>query len=434
MSKERDIHLGDPDGSDLTEQHSEVETEWRHRWLLALSRLSAALSGLRDLDAILEVGLDNVLDIMNGTIGGILLLDEQTQMLSYRVYRGLSAKYAAEMRMRLGDGIAGRVAQSGKSILLEDISADPRVARLDLVVTEGLRAFISVPLRAKDNTLGVINIASHMPRSFTKDDMYLLHTAGDLLGVAVEQAKVYDELRKGRERYRLLARQTLVAQEEERRRIARELHDETSQSLSGLALYLQALVDTAEKYGNLDHEFKERMKQVHSLAVQVSAEIGRLITELRPTLLDTLGLVPAIRQYAETNLRPLGVNVSLESRGNFAALPSELEVGLFRVAQGAIGNIVKHSQARNTMIELECRADQISLYINDDGVGFSVSELTGIDESGRGGGLFGMKERVGLLGGTCSVKSQPGQGTTVMVWVPLMQGSSNGEDKGTSSR
>lgn len=434
MSKERDIHLGDPDGSDLTEQHSEVETEWRHRWLLALSRLSAALSGLRDLDAILEVGLDNVLNIMNGTIGGILLLDEQTQMLSYRVYRGLSAKYAAEMRMRLGDGIAGRVAQSGKSILLEDISADPRVARLDLVVTEGLRAFISVPLRAKDNTLGVINIASHMPHRFTKDDMYLLHTAGDLLGVAVEQAKVYDELRKGRESYRRLARQTLVAQEEERRRIARELHDETSQSLSGLALYLQALVDTAEKYGNLDHEFKERMKQVHSLAVQVSAEIGRLITELRPTLLDTLGLVPAIRQYAETNLRPLGVNVSLESRGNFAALPSELEVGLFRVAQGAIGNIVKHSQARNTMIELECRADQISLYINDDGVGFSVSELTGIDESGRGGGLFGMKERVGLLGGTCSVKSQPGQGTTVMVWVPLMQGSSNGEDKGTSSR
>jgi len=390
MSKERDIHLGDPDGSDLTEQHSEVETEWRHRWLLALSRLSAALSGLRDLDAILEVGLDNVLNIMNGTIGGILLLDEQTQMLSYRVYRGLSAKYAAEMRM--------------------------------------------VPLRAKDNTLGVINIASHMPHRFTKDDMYLLHTAGDLLGVAVEQAKVYDELRKGRESYRRLARQTLVAQEEERRRIARELHDETSQSLSGLALYLQALVDTAEKYGNLDHEFKERMKQVHSLAVQVSAEIGRLITELRPTLLDTLGLVPAIRQYAETNLRPLGVNVSLESRGNFAALPSELEVGLFRVAQGAIGNIVKHSQARNTMIELECRADQISLYINDDGVGFSVSELTGIDESGRGGGLFGMKERVGLLGGTCSVKSQPGQGTTVMVWVPLMQGSSNGEDKGTSSR
>lgn len=434
MSKERDIHLGDPDGSDLTEQHSEVETEWRHRWLLALSRLSAALSGLRDLDAILEVGLDNVLNIMNGTIGGILLLDEQTQMLSYRVYRGLSAKYAAEMRMRLGDGIAGRVAQSGKSILLEDISADPRVARLDLVVTEGLRAFISVPLRAKDNTLGVINVASHMPHRFTKDDMYLLHTAGDLLGVAVEQAKVYDELRKGRESYRRLARQTLVAQEEERRRIARELHDETSQSLSGLALYLQALVDTAEKYGNLDHEFKERMKQVHSLAVQVSAEIGRLITELRPTLLDTLGLVPAIRQYAETNLRPLGVNVSLESRGNFAALPSELEVGLFRVAQGAIGNIVKHSQARNAMIELECRADQISLYINDDGVGFSVSELTGIDESGRGGGLFGMKERVGLLGGTCSVKSQPGQGTTVMVWVPLMQGSSNGEDKGTSSR
>jgi len=101
------------------------KTEKRYHDLLALSRVSAAVSGLRDLDAILEVALDNVLHIMDGTVGGILLLDEQTQTLSYRVYRGLSAKYAEEARLSLGEGIAGKVAQNGKSILLEDISADP---------------------------------------------------------------------------------------------------------------------------------------------------------------------------------------------------------------------------------------------------------------------------------------------------------------------
>lgn len=413
---------------------AESETEkWYHN-LLALSRVSAAVSGLRDLNAILKVALDTVLDIMNGTIGGILLLDEQTQTLSYRVSRGLSAKYAEEMRLSLGEGIAGRVAQSGKSILLEDISSDQRTARPDLVRTEGLRAFISVPLRAKEAVLGVINVASYMPHQFTRDDMYLLHSIGDQVGVAIEQAKLYERLRKGRERYRQLAQQILVAQEEERGRISRELHDETSQALSGLALNLQALVDMAEMAGTLDDQFKARLKKTHSLAIQIGAEVSRLIRELRPTLLDTLGLIPAIRQYAEMHLSPLGIKVSVESRGNDESLPSEVELGLFRIAQGAIGNIAKHSQAKNATIALECKANEFLLRISDDGKGFDVSELTEIDESGRGRGLFSMKERVDLLGGTCSVESQPGQGTTVLARVPIVRSEVNVQDQGTGGR
>ena len=409
----------------------EAETEKRYQELLALSRVSAAVSGLQELDAILEVALDNVLDVMNGTIGGILLLDEQSQTLSYRVYRGLSDKYAEEMHLSLGEGIAGRVAQSGKAILLEDISTDPRAARPDLVRTEGLKAFISVPLRAKEAVLGVINVASYMPHHFTKDDMYLLHSIGDQLGVAIEQARLHEWLRRGRERYRQLARQTLVAQEEERRRIARELHDETSQTLSGLALNLQALVDMAEMSGVQDNEFKARLKKAHSLAIQIGTEVSRLIKELRPTLLDTLGLVPAIRQYAEANLIPLGINVSLESKGTAESLPAEVEMGLFRVAQGAIGNIAKHSQAKNATIVLEYKANELVLRISDDGKGFDVSRFTGIEESGRGGGLFGMKERVSLLGGKCSINSQPGQGTTVTARVPIIRSAVNAEDKST---
>ena len=141
----------------LETESTEREAERHYNELLALSRVSAAISGLEDLDAILSVALDNVLNIMNGTIGGILLLDEGTQTLSYRVHQGLSTRYVEEMRMSLGEGIDGEVAQSGKAVLLEDISADPRVAHLDLVTDECLKAFISVPLRAKDKVLGVIN-------------------------------------------------------------------------------------------------------------------------------------------------------------------------------------------------------------------------------------------------------------------------------------
>ncbi|GAI50692.1 unnamed protein product, partial [marine sediment metagenome] len=192
-----------------------------------------------------------------------------------------------------------------------------------------------------------------MPHHFTRDDMHLLGSIGDQLGIAIERAKLYEQLRRGRERYRHLAQQVLLVQEEERRRIARELHDETSQALTGLALNLEALVEQAEIAGIQDTEFKARLKRTHSLAVQISTEVGRLIADLRPSLLDTLGLVPAIRQHAETHLTPLGINVSFEFEGIGRALPEEVEVGLFRWAQGAIGNIMQHSQAGNATVSLK---------------------------------------------------------------------------------
>jgi len=375
-----------------------------------------------------------MLNIMNGTIGGILLLDEQTQTLSYRVYQGLSSRYAEEMHMSLGEGIAGGVAQSGKSILLEDISADPRVAHPDLVSKEGLKAFISVPLRAKDEVLGVINVASLMPHRFTTNDMHLLHSIGDQLGIAIEQARLYERLRKARERLRRLARQNLVAEEDERRRIARELHDETSQSLSGLALQLQALVEIAEMSGSQDAEFIAGLKKVQSLTVQVHSEVSRLIADLRPALLDTLGLVPAIRQHAEARLRPLDINVSVEIKGVDRRLPPDVEVALFRFVQGAIGNIAQHSKAKNAIIVLEYQPNELLLRISDDGQGFNVSEITDVEESGRGRGLFSIRERVGFLGGTSWIESQLGQGATVWARVPIGWSDEDAENKSTGSR
>ena len=402
-------------------ESAEREAERHYHELLALSRVSAALSDLQDLDAILRVGLDNTLNIMNGTIGGILLLDEQTQMLSYRIYRGLSAKFAENTRMSLGEGIAGRVAESGKSILLEDITTDPRTARPDLVSDEGLKAFISVPLRAKDKVLGVINVASRSSHSFNTNDIHLLYSIGDQLGIAIEQTRLYERLRKARERLRRLARQNLVAEEDERRRIARELHDETSQTLSGLALQLQALVGIAEVSDNQDTKFITGLKKVQSLTVQVHREVSRIISDLHPALLDTLGLVPAVRQCAETRLQPLEINVSVKIKGAERRLSPDIEATIFRVIQGTIGNIAQHSQAKNATIVLEYQPYELLLSISDDGQGFDVSEITDVEESGRGRGLFSMRERVGYLGGTSGVESEIGVGTTAWARVPISQ-------------
>ena len=409
-------------------------TENRPDDLKTLSRVSAAISSLTDLDAILEVGLDSALDILNGTIGEIVLIDEQTQTLLHRVHRGLSEEFVEKIRLSVGEGITGIVAQTGKAVLLEDISTDPRVAHRELIIAEGLRAFICVPLRSKDKVLGVLNVASRKPRHFTTNDMHLLYAIGDQLGIAIEQARLYEQLRKGRERLRKLARQNLVAEEEERRRVARELHDETSQSLSGIALQLEALIEMSEKSGNQDAEFIAGLKKVQSLTVQVHKEVSRLISNLHPALLDTLGLVSAARQYAETRLQPLQISVLVEIKGTEMRFSPDVEAALFRFVQGAIGNIAQHSKAKNASIVLEYQPDKFLLSISDDGQGFDVSEITDVEASGRGRGLFSMRERIGFLGGTSGIESEIGKGTTVWAKIPISKDISYAENKSTGSR
>ena len=421
----------DPSSADLNLSDGGDKAEKHYHDVVALSRVSAAISGLHELDTILRIGLDNVLNVMNGTVGGIMLLDEPGQTLSYRVYHGLSDKYADEMRLKLGEGIAGKVAQSGRAVLLEDISSEPDAARMDLISSEGLRAFLSVPLRAKDNVLGVMNVASYEPHRFSKEDVYLLHSIGDQLGIAIEQATLTERLRKARERLRKLARQNLVAEEEERRRIARELHDETSQSLSGIALQLEALIEISAKSGSQDPQLTAGLKKVQALTVQVHKEVSRVIANLHPTVLETLGLVAAVRQHVKNSLQPLGINTTVELKGNEMRFAAEVETAVFRVVQGTIGNIIKHSKAKSASIVLTYQPGEFSLSITDDGQGFDVSRLTDVEESGRGRGLFSMRERIGFLGGTSGVESRVGAGTTIWAKIPMSQDIRRGENKST---
>jgi signal transduction histidine kinase len=415
------------------ERELESQILKRHHHLHALNRISSATSGLWDLDTILNIALDTVLEIIGATTGGILLLHEKTRMLSYQVYRGLSAKYVEQVKMSLGEGVAGRVAQTGEPVVLEDISRDPRTAYPDLISTEGLRGFISVPLKAKDEVVGVMNVAAHMPGQFSAEDMYLLNSIGCQLGTAIEQARLYKGQELGRERYQTLLQHALTAQEEERKRIARELHDETSQALTSLTLNLQAAITKAETDGVVEADFINRLRKIQSLAVHTQSEISRLMKELRPTLLDELGLPAAISRYAKDSLESLGTKVSTEFEGVEERLPSEIEVTLFRISQGMIGNILEHAEAKNVSVRLKCDDSKCVLNIDDDGKGFDVSKITRVDKGGRGAGLFTMKERARLVGGRCSIKSQLGEGTRIVVKVPLKGFLPDAEDKNTNS-
>jgi signal transduction histidine kinase len=237
--------------------------------------------------------------------------------------------------------------------------------------------------------------------------------------VAIERAEALEQLTQGRETYRQLARHYLVAQDEERRRLARELHDETSQSLSALALNIRAAAEMAELLDQ-DQGLVERMKKLESMAQQTAQELSRIINDLRPALLDSAGLVPAIRRFAEDKLQPQGIDIMIEVRGSLPRLAPEVEATIYRFTQGAIANIARHAEAQKLFILIECGEDLLSLQIADDGRGFDVSTITGIDETtGRGRGLFAMKERIRLLGGTCRVESAVGEGTTVVAEIPI---------------
>lgn len=215
-----------------------------------------------------------------------------------------------------------------------------------------------------------------------------------------------------RARTRLL-RQVITAQEAERKRIARELHDETCQSLATVMMGLQSAA------ADLPGEARHKVEEASRLAERSLAEVHRLIIDLRPSVLDDLGLQSAIEWYADRALKPRGLTVRCEFSGLEARLPHEVETVLFRVAQEAMTNVARHARADTVLIQCTARDGLVTLEVEDDGEGFEPRALGAPDDRGRGLGLLGMRERVELFGGTMTLDSAPGQGTHLTLTVPL---------------
>ncbi len=409
---------------DITEtKELESRIAKAHQDLLALNTIANVMSQSLDLDTVLSGALDKTLEIMQRSTGGILLLDEEKQMLCYRVHRGLSKKYVEGMCLGLGEGIAGRVAQTGEAILVEDVSADSRAARLDLIAAEGIRAFASVPLLSKGKVLGVINIASHEVGRLSPEDVQLLDSIAAQIAIAIENARLHQEVRRKEEIRGELLRDMFSIQEEERRRIARELHDETSQYLASLAASLEAATGMLPAS---EDKAKAMLRKAQALSINILDEIHKLIYELRPTLLDDLGLVVAIRWLLDNILGTAGIRVDSKTRGRERRVPPELEATLFRVIQEAVSNIAKHAHAKKATVSLHFKKSAIRVRVRDDGSGFDVEEAISSKDRPRGLGLLGMKERVELMNGTMSIHSFSGGGTEIDIEIPSNQEVSNG--------
>jgi signal transduction histidine kinase len=212
-----------------------------------------------------------------------------------------------------------------------------------------------------------------------------------------------------------LLRQAVTAQEEERRRIARELHDEIGQTLTGLAAGLRG----AQQWLSNDLErARLQLRQLEGMTVKAIGELSNMVADLRPSLLDDMGLHAALDWYTDQINRRGSTHVELEIHSGQRRLPPEIEITFFRITQEALNNIVRHAGASQALVELTWNSGLAQLKISDDGVGFKPDAvLEGEEQSGWG--LVGIRERVQLAGGDCRIESVPGEGTTVTVGIPL---------------
>jgi signal transduction histidine kinase len=417
--------------SRLKTNYGELEQRTKElSYLLAISEMLSRLPALSNLDKALGSVMDKTLEIIKEPIGAILLLDDEKQVLTCQVNRGLYRKRAPQCSFRLDEGISSQAVHSGKVITTADISRDRSFDGPEPLV-DGLRGFVSIPLLSQDKITGVMNVASPEARRFSAEDIKLLEGIARQATAAIENARLHREVRYKEAIRGELLQDVFSIQEEERKRIARELHDETSQVIASLTASLEAtlamLPPGAEKARGM-------LEKTRGLSINILDEIHRLIYELRPSLLDDLGLVAAARWLAEVNLEASGINVSFDISGRQRRLPPRIEATLFRVIQEAVNNISRHARARNAAISLGFKRNAIQVRIRDDGRGFDVDEAISSRERPRGLGLLGMKERISIVSGKIDIESHPGGGgTEIIIEIPLNKEAAGEQDKSTDS-
>ncbi len=391
-----------------------------NRDLSALNALGDALrDSLResaDLQGTLDRALRQAMALEDAKAACLCLFDEATDRLGVAQYHAIHCTGQCVCHWPSAQPVIAK-ALSEKQASLFPLPLVTRPSG-DVEIVEGAasRPAVCVPLVGKSRSVGIMSLMDPQSYPFAPSELDLLTSIGVQMGIAIENALLFDALREKEEARAKLLRQVIVAQEDERRRIARELHDETSQALTALDVGLKT---ASMAPATTPEEVKARLAPLKVQAAGMLEEIQRMIRDLRPSLLDDQGLTSAIDWYAELRLKSQGIRVEWERVGPERRLPRELETTLFRVAQEGISNIARHAQAENVSIVLGMEESEVTLEIEDDGKGFDTAKV--FPGSGVGGayGLLGMRERVSLFGGHLIVESRPGEGTRIQAKIPI---------------
>ena len=375
----------------------ESSTRWL-RQLESLNEIGNALASEVELGPLLDLVARRMQELVEGRIVLIALPDGEG---------GLAVAAAAGggdlvgMRLEAGSTKMGRILERGSSERVDAVVDDPEIDQR-LARELGITSAIYLPLAVRGKPLGVVAVHDRLGGSarFDEDDVRLAETLVARAAIAVDLSE-----RVSRD----ALRRVVDAQELERARLARELHDETGQALTSILLGLKHLDDVIET-----DDARVATASLRELVVTTLQDVRRLAVELRPSALDDFGLVPAIERLAGTLAEQSELVVDLEARLGEQRLPAEAETALYRIVQEALTNVVKHASARRVSITLVRKEGFAVVVVEDDGLGFDPRTT-------RTGslGFVGMRERVELVGGRLTVESAPGAGTTIAAEVPV---------------
>lgn len=292
---------------------------------------------------------------------------------------------------------------------LSNMDVEPSM--LQSMLFQDYRSLVVVPILVQEELIGSLNLMAYNPNAFSTNHMEIGREIANQLGIAVQQARMVAQLRSDQENLQSLSQRLIEIQELERRSIARELHDEIGQALTGIGITLEMSTQLPADalHGNL--------KQAHTLVVELMDRVSQLSLDLRPALLDDLGLLPALlwhldRYSAQTNISAILQHSGLDDK-RFAP---EVETAAYRIVQEALTNVARHARVNQAKVTLWFDQNILGIQVEDEGSGFDPEDE---QTTGNSGGLLGIKERVLLLGGKLTIESAVGLGTRLLAEVPI---------------
>ena len=326
---------------------------------------------------------------------------------------------AGKIRLPVGEGVSGWVASHRQpAVISAGKEADPRYRYFPELGGRSYTSMVSVPMESGAcGLVGVLNVHTRARRDFTERDVRLLVSIGRLVAGAVHQARLHRRLTAREQAAERFAEQVIAAQEAERRRLAGDIHDGITQRLVSLAYHLDAAADAVGRRGGHGGDVAEReLDRARELTDLTLLEAHAALAGLRPPVLEDLGLADALASLARS-----AAQVPVSIAADACRLPEHMEIALYRIAQEALQNVVKHSGAASAAVELRCDESRALLRVSDNGRGFDVGARAD-DPASSSYGLRSMAERAELIGGRLAVTSRPGVGTTVTATVPLARG------------
>jgi signal transduction histidine kinase len=378
----------------------------------ALREATVVLTRSLDRETVLVTLLDRLRRLVPFDRASVMLVEDAMRVSVRAVYDGervvpLPADERPEFDA-LHHPIVRDILTKGAAVLIPDVRDHPEWS----LPMEGSSeaCWMGVPLFARGDVAGLFSLSKREPGYYGEEHVKLAEAMSSQASVAVENAVLFEQMQASTARMQSLSRRLVETQETERRSIARELHDEAGQALTSLRYGLRLLEREINQGGSGTARVAELMQQTDA----VIDSLHRLAADLRPASLDHLGLEAALRQYCRSAAAKFGLEVRYKARGLAGErLPAVVETALYRVVQEAMTNVVRHARSTRVDVLVERRGDRVQVIVEDDGVGFEPDKV----QRGNHFGLLGLQERAEALGGTLTLESAPGAGTTVVVEV-----------------